>query len=273
MRETPLRLLVIGAHPDDAEYRAGGLASKYRRAGHVVQFVSVTDGGAGHHSMPREALIERRRAEAKAAGNICGIDYVVWDCPDGELQPTITLRRQMIRLIRQFHPDLVLTHRPNDYHPDHRSTSLLVQDAAYMVTVPKICPDVPHLAHDPVIMYLADDFQKPTPFEPAVLIDIDDVIDDKLAMLHCHVSQFYEWLPYNCGRSKEVPQGDRERLQFTARWVEQRGPRPDSYLPRLQQLYGAQAAAQIRWIEAFEACEYGRRLDQALVKKLFPFLP
>ena len=166
MPDSPLRLLVIGAHPDDAEYRAGGLAAKYRRLGHVVKFVSVTNGDAGHHAMEAEALAVRRRREALAAGRVCGIEYDVWEHHDGELLPTLDMRRQVIRLIRSFAPDLVLTHRLNDYHPDHRATSQLVQDAAYMVTVPMICPDAPHLSRDPVIMYLADDFEKPTPFEP-----------------------------------------------------------------------------------------------------------
>jgi LmbE family N-acetylglucosaminyl deacetylase len=268
-----LRLLVIGAHPDDAEYRAGGLAAKYRRLGHAVKFVSVTDGGAGHHLMPRDELVRRRRAEAEAAGAVCGLDYDVWDCPDGELEPTLENRRRVIRLIRSFRPDLVLTHRPNDYHPDHRYTSQLVQDAAFMVTVPKICPETPHLPVDPVIMYLADEFQKPTPFQPTVVIDIDDVIDQKLAMLHSHASQMYEWLPYNWGRPDDVPAGERERLAFTARWVEDRGPKPAAFAPLLEKLYGADQASSVRWIEAFEPCEYGRPLDAELYAQLFPFVP
>jgi LmbE family N-acetylglucosaminyl deacetylase len=233
----------------------------------------MTDGGAGHQSMPREQLVERRRGEAQAAARVCGIEYEVWDFPDGELEPTLEARCRVIRAIRSFQPDLVLTHRPNDYHPDHRYTSQLVQDAAFMVTVPKICPDVPHLTRDPVIMYLADDFQKPTPFQPAVVIDIDDVIEQKLAMLHCHTSQMYEWLPYNWGQSDTVPNNDQQRLQFTARWVEARGPGPDTFRPLLEKFYGTGQAARTRWIEAFEPCEYGRPLDAELIGTLFHFVP
>ncbi len=268
-----LRLLVIGAHPDDAEFRAGGLAAKYRQLGHVVRFVSVTNGDAGHHLLDAAELAHRRRAEAEAAGRVCAVEYEVWDHHDGELQATLDVRRQVIRLIRSFRPNLVLTHRPNDYHPDHRATAQLVQDAAYMVTVPKICPDTPHLARDPVIMYLADDFEKPTPFAPTVVIEIDDVVDQKLAMLHCHASQMYEWLPYNWGRPDDVPAGDAKRLAFTARWVEDRGPRPADFAPLVANLYGAERAATIRWIEAFEACEYGRSFDRELTAALFPFVP
>src|SRR5437667_12403656 len=172
----PLRLLIIGAHPDDADYAAGGVAALYRAAGHVVHMVSLTNGDAGHHERPGPELARRRRAEAAAAGAIVGAPYQLFDNHDGELQPTLDNRRQVIHLLRSFRPDLVLTHRPNDYHPDHRYTSQVVQDAAFMVTVPNICTDTPHLKRDPVIMYLADDFQKPWPFRPTVAIDIADVL-------------------------------------------------------------------------------------------------
>src|SRR5271166_550512 len=157
----PLRLLIIGAHPDDADYHAGGLAALYRAAGHVVKMVSLTNGDAGHHVDHGLQLARRRRAEAAAAGAVIGASYDVLDNPDGELVPSLDNRRLVIRLIRSFRPDLVLTHRPNDYHPDHRYTSTLVQDAAYMVTVPAVCPETPHLERDPVILYVSDDFRKP----------------------------------------------------------------------------------------------------------------
>ena len=114
----PLRLLVIGAHPDDAEYKAGGLAAIYRKAGHAVRFVSVTDGGAGHHLVSGWELVDRRRAEAAEAGAALGIESEVWDHPDARLEPTLERREQVIRAVRSYRPDLVLTHRPNDYHPD-----------------------------------------------------------------------------------------------------------------------------------------------------------
>src|SRR5262245_14363130 len=153
MHEELLRLLIIGAHPDDADYYAGGTAALYRAAGQVVKMVSLTNGDAGHQTLRGPELARRRKAEAAAAGAVIGASYDVLDDPDGELQPTLENRRQVIRLIRTFRPDLLLTHRPNDYHPDHRYTSLLVQDAAYMVTVPAVCPDTPHLSANPVIAY------------------------------------------------------------------------------------------------------------------------
>src|SRR5689334_4200758 len=183
MANDPLRLLIIGAHPDDADYAGGGTAALYRAAGHVVKMVSLTNGDAGHHVQPGPELVRRRRAEAEASGAVIGATYDVLDAHDGQLLPTLENRRQVIRLIRSFRPDLVLTHRPNDYHPDHRYTSQLVQDAAYLLTVPAIVPEVPHLPRDPVIAYLPDDFQKPYPFRPDVLVDVGGVLEQIVDML------------------------------------------------------------------------------------------
>ena len=149
---------------------------------------------------------------------VIGATYELLDHPDGGLLPTLEARHTLIRLIRGFRPDLVLTHRPNDYHPDHRYTSVLVQDSAYLLTVPAVCPDAPHLERDPVILYFSDDFKKPAPFHPDVVVDIGDELSRVVDMLHCHVSQFYEWLPYNGGHAGEVPADAASRRA----WLEER---------------------------------------------------
>lgn len=273
MNDTPLRLLVIGAHPDDADYSAGGTVALYRAAGHVVKMVSVTNGDAGHQTLRGPELAQRRKAEAAAAGAVVGATYDVLDNHDGQLLPTLENRYQIIRLIRSFKPDLVLTHRPNDYHPDHRYTSQLVQDAAYMVTVPAVVPDVPHLPRDPVIAYLPDDFQKPYPFSPAVVVDVGGVIDKIVAMLHCHQSQFYEWLPYNGGHLNEVPKTDADRMKWLKEKITARlRLRADRFRDLLTRTYGAQRGRDIQYIEAFEGCEYGAPLDDSATKRLFAFV-
>jgi N-acetylglucosamine malate deacetylase 1 len=272
MPDRPLRLLIIGAHPDDADYHAGGLAALYRAAGHVVKLISLTDGGAGHQILRGAALTKRRKAEAAAAGAVIGATYDVYDNPDGALLPTLEIRTQVIRLLRSFQPDLVLTHRPNDYHPDHRYTSQLVQDAAYLVTVPAVVPDAPHLPRDPVIAYLPDHFRKPYPFQPSVVVDVGGVFDQIVDMLHCHQSQFYEWLPYNQGRLAEVPRQDRERHAWLATSVRARLEElANRYRELVVAAYGPQRGNEIRTIEAFEACEYGAPLDDAARRMLFPF--
>lgn len=274
MSEMPLRILVIGAHPDDCEVTCGGTAALYRQAGHIVKFVSVTNGESGHHEIFGEELVAIRRAEARAAADTIGIESEVLDFPDGGLEPTLEARGVLIRLIREFNPDLVLTHRPNDYHPDHRYTSQLVCDAAYMVTVPPVEPEVPALRDNPAIAYVADNFQKPAPFEPTVVVDIGPTIEPAIDMLHCHSSQFYGWLAYNHRYEDEVPATDQERREFMGTLFRQRiAGLADRFRDQLRATYGEQRGTEIQWVEAFERCEYGRPWDQDLIRKLFPFVP
>jgi N-acetylglucosamine malate deacetylase 1 len=269
-----LRLLVIGAHPDDAEYKAGGLAALYRRDGHGVRFVSLTNGEAGHHEVWGPSLVARRTAEAKAAAEVVGLETEVWDNPDGRLVVTLERREAVIRLIRSYRPDLVLTHRPNDYHPDHRAASLLVQDAAYLLTVPAVCPDAPHLPQDPVIAYLSDDFTRPYPFAPTVVVDVGPVWEQKVAMLHAHASQFYEWLPANMRRWADVPAGDEERRAWLSERIDElSGTLADRFRDRIVSTYGDAEGRTLRRVEAFEGCEYGSPLDEGAIARLFPFLP
>jgi LmbE family N-acetylglucosaminyl deacetylase len=270
----PLRILVLGAHPDDADIKTGGTSAKWRRLGHEVRFVSVTDGGAGHQTLRRPALAERRRAEARAAGAVIGVTYDVLDFPDGELMPTLEARRTLIRMIRTFRPDLIVTHRPIDYHPDHRYTSTLVQDAAYMVTVPAVCPETPHLDRDPVIVYVSDDFRKPAAFTADVVVDVGDEMATVVDMLHCHASQFYEWLPFNSGTLDQVPGDDAARR----RWLDERmrkrlRPLADRHRAAVLRTYGEERGAKVEYIEAYEVSEYGAPLDAAARARLFPFLP
>src|SRR5947209_4046357 len=248
MADRPLRLLIIGAHPDDADYAAGGTAALYRAAGHEVKMVSLTNGDAGHHRESGPALAQRRRAEAAAAGAVIGASYDVLENGDGLLLPSLENRRQVIRMIRSFQPDLVLTHRPNDYHPDHRYTSQTVQDAAYMVTVPAIAPDTPHLAHDPVIAYLPDAFQKPYPFRPDVALDVGPVFDRVVAMLDCHRSQFYEWLPYNRGDLGQVPADEVARRAWLAEHVRARlRAQADRFRAALVRDYGTERGGRVEY--------------------------
>jgi N-acetylglucosamine malate deacetylase 1 len=271
MRNDDSKLLVVGAHPDDPDIKAGGIAAKYVQEGHEVRFISVTNGNAGHHEIGGVELARRRRQEAQAAADVIGIEYEVWENHDGELEPTLENRKKMIRLIRNYDPDLILTHRPNDYHPDHRYVSTLVQDSAYMVTVPNLCTDTPALREDPVIGYLSDGFQKPYPFDPDALVAVDDVMDKKIQMLHQHESQMYEWLPYNAGYLEEVPKNNEARLEWLR---EERLPDlaavADRFRDELIERYGETQGNDIKYAEAFEGCEYGTPLSKERVIGLFP---
>ena len=266
-----LNIIVFGAHPDDCDIRAGGTAAKWVAAGDRVRFVSVTNGDAGHQSQGGGALGARRRAEAQEAGKRIGVDYVVLDNHDGELMPDLKTREQIIRLIRQWKADLVLGPRTNDYHPDHRYTGILLQDAAFMVTVPNVAPDTPALRENPVFMYVEDNFQKPNPFTPDVAVSIDDTFGKKIDMIEAHVSQVYEWLPWHAGRLDQVPKDPVARRQ----WLEKQrqGRISPAVRAALVKWYGPDAGAKVQHAEAFEICEYGRRPDQAGILRLFPFLP
>lgn len=265
-----LRIIAFGAHPDDCDIRAAGLAAKYAALGHHVKFVAVTNGDAGHQTEGGGALAARRRKEAQEAGRRIGIIYETLDNHDGELLPTLAIREQVIRKIRQWNADMVFSPRPNDYHPDHRYTGVLVQDAAYMVVVPNIAPDTPALRRNPVFFYFEDHFQQPNPFRPDVAISIDDVMEKKLAMLDAHTSQVYEWLPWVDGEFENVPKDPAARKE----WLRKTRSRKPSEAVRetLRKFYGSQADS-IQNAEAFQLCEYGRRPKPDEIPKLFPFFP
>jgi LmbE family N-acetylglucosaminyl deacetylase len=265
----PLNIIAFGAHPDDCDGRAGGTAAKWAAAGHRVRFVSVTNGDAGHQSQGGGALAARRRAEAKEAGRRIGVDYIVLDNHDGELTPELHVREQIIRLIRQWNAELVLGPRTNDYHPDHRYTGVLLQDAAFMVTVPNIAPDTPALRQNPVFMFFEDSFRKPAPFTPDVAVSIDDTFSKKLDMFDAHVSQVYEWLPWLAGRLDEVPKDPAARRQWLA--TQRQGRISPAVRAALVKYYGADAGAKVQHAEAFEISEYGRRPDETEIRRLFPF--
>jgi len=271
MTDNPrVTILAIGAHPDDCDMLAGGLAALCARAGHDVHFVAATNGDAGHHEMGGAPLARRRLAEARAAAAVVGITYTVLDNHDGELQPTLDNRRAIVGLIRAIKPDLILTHRPNDYHPDHRYTAQLVQDAAYTVTVPGTVALTPHLATNPIFGYMSDCFRRPYPFAPDVAIDIDDVLDQKMSMLHQHTSQVYEWLPFNEERLAEVPATETERRAWLrARYAPDFVDVADRYRSLLTDLYGAEHGGRVRHAEAFEISEYGAPLTPEARRRIF----
>lgn len=271
MNDQPLKLLILGAHPDDAEFRAGGLACVYRALGHTVKMVSVTDGGSGHHAMEREALIARRKKEAASAAKIIGAEHETWYFADGFLQPTLELRERIIREIRAFAPDLVLTHRPDDYHPDHRAVGHAVRDASYLVTVPLVVPEVPALKRDPVVAYMYDHFTKPYPFQADVVVDVTSHIEKILAMLAAHESQLFEWLPYNRRETDSVPNDPGVRAKVVHDFYHDRAHHlAQTYRAQVLAKYGAEAIANIEWVEVFEISEYASALSPAMREILFP---
>jgi LmbE family N-acetylglucosaminyl deacetylase len=270
-----LNIVVFGAHPDDAEYKAGGVGAKWAKQGHHVLLCSVTNGDIGHWQMAGGPLAERRTAEVAACSKKLGTTSLVLDIHDGELEPTLENRKKIIRVIRDWKADVVIAHRPWDYHPDHRYVGVLVQDAAYMVTVPFICPDTPILKRNPVFLYSSDRFQKPYPFKPDIAVSIDDVFDQKLDGIHELASQHYEG---GANGSEEhvrsVPPasdvaGRKEWLRRT--WLGRSGGEANRYRADLISWYGEEKGRAVKYAECFEICEYGRQPSREEIKKLFPF--
>lgn len=268
----PLRIIVFGAHPDDCELDAGGTAARWAKLGHKVKFVSVTNGDIGHHEMAGAILARRRTAEVLRAAEVLGVATEVLDVHDGELMPTLENRRTITRKVREWKADVVITPRPNDYHPDHRYTGILVQDAAFMVTVPSFCPDVPRLEKNPAFFYTEDGFRKPNPFEPDVVVPLDPVFDQKVRAIDALESQMYEWNPWLGGYAGDVPKGKAERLEWLRKSMTRRnGSTAERFRGKLVELLGEDRGRAVKTAEAFELCEYGGQPSKAELLRLFPF--
>ncbi len=272
-----LRIICFGAHPDDAEYKSGGTAALWAKQGHHVKLVSVTNGDIGHWQMAGGTLAKRRTAESAEVAKRLGVTSQVLDIHDGELLPTLENRRTIVRLIRQWNADIVIAHRPWDYHPDHRYTGVLVQDAAFMVTVPFFCPDVEPLKKNPVFLYSSDRFQKPYPFEPDIAVAVDDVFDQKVKALTALESQTFEGGALSsaeqAAKSPPASQPELREAWLKERWVKRQGNEAKQFRSALVRWYGEEKGQAVKYAEAFEICEYGRQPSTAEIRELFPFFP
>ncbi len=266
------RLLCIGAHPDDCEIQAAGLAALWTGRGGSARFISMTDGSAGHQELGGAQLANIRRGEARAGAAAVGADSVVFDNLDSSLLPTLENRRRVIQAVREYEPDVIATHRTNDYHPDHRYTGVTVQDACYMVMVPNALPRCPVPDREPVVIFMSDKFTKPRPIEPDLVFDIGSVIEKKLDSITSHVSQVTEWLPWIERYADEVPEDESERrTYFRDRAAQKPSAQADRFRDALVAKYGEPRGREVRYAEAYEVSEYGAPLTEELSRSLFPF--
>ena len=285
-----MKILMIGAHQDDNEFRCGGLAYKYVQMGYEVRFLSLCNGCGGHHILSPEETTKIRAQESAKVAKFLGVTYDVWsDVDDCSIVADLETRRRLIRYIRRFSPDLIITHRPNDYHADHRAAGQLMQDASYMLIVPHECPDVPAMRKMPIIMYNEDHFKNPD-FQPDIVISTDEELNIKLKIADLNVSQVYEWLPFTHGEENEVPTDPEERfhwlkgMKITASTTDEEILASGStkyavrfaktaarFRKELIERYGEEKGAKVRYAEAFELCPYGEPLTEEMKKLLFPF--
>src|SRR4051812_39476102 len=259
-----LRVIIFGAHPDDAEYRGAGVAMKWARAGHHVKLVSATNGDIGHWQSAGGPLAQRRYNEVQEVARRLGVVTEVIDIHDGEILPTLDNRKIITKLIRQWNADIVIANRPNDYHPDHRYTSILVQDSAYMVTVPFFAPDVPFLKKNPLFLYTSDQFERPNPFRADVAVSIDEVIEPTLDALLVMESQIHEGGANGYpGIYPEEPAGrNKRRAEVRESLARRYAAAADKYRDSLIKYYGADRGRNVKYAQAFEVCEYGKRPTQ-----------
>jgi LmbE family N-acetylglucosaminyl deacetylase len=272
MTDRPLRVMAIGAHPDDCEYHFGGTAALYLKAGHIVKFVSATNGNAGHQTLGRAELAAVRSRECAAVVKLTGVEYEILPNDDGGLTADLDTRAQVVGAIRRFRPDIVFTHRAYDYHADHRTTGLLVQDASFLLGVPAVCPEVPCLRYMPAILSFIDSFKRPCEFRADIAVDIGFAVDTKTRMLDCHRSQFYDWLPWVENDPDPVPEGDREKLEWLGKKVRARDAASAARCrEQLAARYGEARASRVECAEAFEVSEYGAPIPEEKIPEYFPF--
>lgn len=270
-QQKPLRIIAFGAHPDDAELKASGVAALWAAAGHKVKFVAMTNGDVGHFEQAGGPLAKRRRAEVAECARILGIETEVLDIHDGELVPSLENRKTVSRLIREWQADIVMGHRPYDYHPDHRYTGVLLNDSAVVVVAPFFVPDTPPTPRNPVFMFYSDNFQDPKPFTPTIVVDIDAVAEKKWNCVSAMPSQFGDKDSWQGRTRPNVPANDKERASYLLDLVKKRGIAvADEYRERLVALYGPERGKKVQYAEAFELGQYGSQPSVEELKKMFP---
>ena len=256
----PLRVMIIGAHPDDPDVRCSGFARTLVEAGHRVRFVALCNGDKGHQFMDSPDVARRRYGETRNVVKTLGIeDYFINDAPDCMLQPTLEERAKVTRIIREFAPHIIVTHRPGDYHCDHRAAAILVQDATYLVGVPLWCPDVPVPDTIPTVLFMGDRFSTPHPFRPDFVIDVSKHEDVIARTFACHESQMFEWLAPEHGYSLEdvPPESDVEgRLEFVKKSaLHLVTDMANVFSDAVEKAYPGRSP---RIVEVYERSEYGR---------------
>lgn len=187
-----MNVLAIGCHPDDIEVACAGTLAKYVKAGHKVTVCHVANGNLGHEIIKPEELRIMRRDEARKAGALAGIEVVTCDIGDVMVyEGQKEQRDKVVDVIRKVQPDVIITHGPTDYMPDHVAVSRLVFDASFAASVPQYKTEISEKAKITPIYYM--DTLAGVNFQPTMYVDITDTIDLKLEMLECHESQL-KWM-------------------------------------------------------------------------------
>ena len=269
--QRPLNIIVFGAHPDDAELQAAGVAAMWAAQGHRVKFVSATNGDIGHFSQAGGPLAQRRYKEVQECARILGITTDVLDIHDGELVPDLETRRTFARKIREWQADIVIGHRPYDYHPDHRNVGVLLNDTAIVVQAPFFVPDTPATPRNPIYLNSGDGFDVPKAFTPQVVVDIDAVAEKKFECIAAMPSQFGDADSWQGRTLPNMPKDDAGRKAYILKTVQGwLASAADAYRPQLIARYGQERGSKVKYAEAFQLNQYGR---QVRLEELDAMLP
>src|SRR5436190_20849869 len=266
-----LRIIAFGAHPDDAELKFAGTAALFAAQGHKVKLVALTNGDVGHFSQAGGPLAIRRKAEVEACHKKLGVATDVLDIHDGELMPDLETRKKVAGLIREWQADIVLSHRPWDYHPDHRAVGKLAEDTAVVVAAPFFAPYTPAVKKNPIFLFYSDGFQKPYPFDPIIAVDFDEVAQKKWDCIGDMPSQFADADSWQARYRGNAPSDPAARAAFILGQVQQRSADvANQYRDLLVKLYGEQRGRRIKYAEAFELNQYGSPATVDELKQMFP---
>ena len=257
----PPRVMMIFAHPDDADIRCGCLTVSLIQRGFKVKFVSIGDGRLGHHRLSPEETASVRRTETLEVARRFGLDgYDIYGHFD--IQPTYELRCKVARAIREYEPDYVITHRTCDYHSDHRGTGVIVMDVGYWLGIPHWLPDTKPLRRRPIVLFMSDEFNVPLTLKPDVMIDAEPFLDRWCDALDAQVSQFYQWLPWDKGIEGEVKAlGDRSDIKARNAYLcKYWAKRKKDDAARFAGAWTAQYPGRKvpAYMEVYEVSEYGR---------------
>jgi LmbE family N-acetylglucosaminyl deacetylase len=267
----PLRVMALGAHPDDAELKFAGTAALLAAAGHKVKLVALTNGDVGHFAQAGGPLAQRRKAEVQACHAKLGVDTDVLDIHDGELMPDLETRKKVVNLIREWQADIVLSHRPWDYHPDHRAVGKLAEDAAVVVAAPFFAPYTPPTTRNPIFLFYSDPFQKPYPFDPIIAVAIDTVAQKKWDCIMAMPSQFGDADSWQARYRPDIPKDEAGRRAALLESIKQRSADvANQYRNLLVKLYGDPKGKTVQFAEAFELNQYGSAATVDELKKLLP---
>jgi len=184
-----MNILAIGCHPDDIEVACAATMAKYQKQGHKVIVCHVANGNLGHAIIQPDELRAMRIAEAKKAGSLSGIEVITCDIGDLLVYDNKEQRDKVVDVIRYADPDVIITHSPTDYMPDHVAVSKLVFDATFAASVPHY--ENGKAAKLTPLFYM--DTLAGVNFMPTEYVDISHEIDIKLDMLECHESQM-KWM-------------------------------------------------------------------------------